>query len=61
MDDLSDALEQIFWLGARTLEILIMIRLYQKIKAQLQMERPKLVCSTINFQSIYGIIEVILF
>ena len=33
IEDFSDALQQIFGLGARRLEILIMAKLHQKIKA----------------------------
>lgn len=49
IDDFSDALEQIFGSGARTLEILIMMKLHQKIKSRYRWEGPKWLVPELTF------------
>jgi hypothetical protein len=50
IDDFSDALEQIFGLGAaRTLEILIMTKLHQKIRSRYKWEGPNWLVPELTF------------
>lgn len=49
IDDFSDALEQIFGSGARTLEILIMTKLHQKIKSRYRWEGPNWLVPELTF------------
>jgi hypothetical protein len=49
IDDFSDALEQIFGCGARSLEILIMTKLHQKIKSNYRWEGPNWLVPELTF------------
>ena len=49
IDDFSDAIEQIFGSGARTLEILIMTKLHQKIRSRYRWEGPNWLVPELTF------------
>ena len=49
IEDFSDALEQIFGSGARTLEVLIMTKLHQKIKPRYRWEGPNWLVPELTF------------
>jgi hypothetical protein len=49
INDFSDALEQIFGSGARTLEILIMTKLHQKIRSRYRWEGPNWLVPELTF------------
>jgi hypothetical protein len=50
IDDFSDALERIFGLGARHLEILIMKNLHDKVKIEYKCDLPKWVVPELTFK-----------
>ncbi len=58
IDDFSDALEQIFGSGARTLEILIMKKLHQKIKSRYKWEGPNWLVPELTFSQYVELLKV---
>ncbi len=50
INDFSDALERIFGLGARHLEILIMKNLHMKIDCRYKWDGPKWLCPDLTFK-----------
>lgn len=58
IDDFSDALEQIFGLGARTLEILIMTKLHQKIKPSYKWEGPNWLVPELTFSQYIELLKL---
>jgi hypothetical protein len=50
IDDFSDALERVFGIGARHLEISIMKRLHAKAKIEYKLDLPKWVVSELTFK-----------
>ena len=58
IDDFSNALEQIFGLGARTLEILIMVKLHQKINPRYKWEGPKWLVPELTFSQYVELLKL---
>jgi len=58
IDDFSNALEQIFGLGARKLEILIMTKLNQKIKACYKWEGPNWLVPELTFSQYVELLKL---
>jgi hypothetical protein len=58
IDDFSDALEKIFGLGARTLEILIMAKLHQKIRPRYKWEGPHWLVPEITFSQYVELLKL---
>ena len=56
--DFSDALEQIFGLGARTIEILIMKKLHEKIKSSYRWEGPNWLVPELTFSQYVELLKV---
>lgn len=50
VDDFSDALERIFGLGARYLEVLIMKKLYEKVGCLYELDATKWLVSNLTFR-----------
>ena len=58
IDDFSDALEQIFGLGARKLEILIMAKLHQKITPRYKWEGPNWLVPELTFSQYVELLKI---
>ena len=58
IDDFSDALEQIFGLGARPLEILIMVKLHQKVKPRYKWEGPNWLVPELTFSQYVELLKI---
>lgn len=58
IDDFSDALEQIFGSGARTLEVLIMTKLHQKIKSRYRWEGPNWLVPELTFSQYVELLKL---
>jgi hypothetical protein len=55
VDDFSEALNRIFGLGARQLEILIMKKLHEKVNCQYTWEAPKWFVPDVTFKNTLGL------
>jgi hypothetical protein len=58
IDDFSDALEQIFGSGARTLEILIMKKLHEKIRSRYKWEGPSWLVPELTFSQYVELLKL---
>jgi hypothetical protein len=57
LEELSDALEQIFGVGARYLEVLFMQQVYLKIKENVNWVEPELAFSEVKFTDYIKVIK----
>jgi hypothetical protein len=58
IDDFSDALERVFGIGARQLELLIMQKLHQKISASYKWEGPNWLIPDLTFVKYVKLMEL---
>lgn len=58
INDFSDALERIFGLGARQLELLIMRKLHKKISASISWEGPSWLIPDLTFRKYVALMEL---
>jgi len=58
IEDFSDALERIFGLGAKHLELLIMKNLYEKVNCSYRWEGPKWLVPDLTFKKYVELIKI---
>jgi len=58
IEDFSDALERIFGLGAKSLELLIMEKLYRKVNCSYKWEGPKWLVPDLTFKQYVELIRI---